>query len=213
MLLTALTVLAVAPPAAPPAIDLEEVLRRSRPALERLAAKAELATAARELARSRGGLLAGPSITAAAGPRRSPEGDDEDLALDLDLPLAGDGSERRAAIDAFEVARLDLLAAARVEADLALRLAYVEQPREARDARATPGATSRRSRAGARSPPRACSEGQKAPYETRSSRPRSRPPRLGLAEARARVRVRSTNSSPISPWSARSFCRSRRRSR
>ncbi len=111
---------------AAPALDLATVLRRAGPAPERLAAEAELAAAAYELSLSRGLLLQGPALSVATGPRRAPAGDDSDLALEVDLPLAADRAERRAALLAVQEARPVLLAAADLEAMLALELAYVD---------------------------------------------------------------------------------------
>jgi hypothetical protein len=114
-----------AAPAAPSGLALEEVERRARPAPEALGAAAQLAAAERDAARSRGVLLEGATLTAAAGPRRTPEADDADVELGLDLPLAADGAARAAARQALEAARRDLVAAAAIEARLALRTAYL----------------------------------------------------------------------------------------
>jgi hypothetical protein len=119
-------VLASAVPAAAPALGLADALRAARPAPERLAVESALAAAAREISLSRGVLLDAAAIRVEAGPRRTPSGEDSDLALDLDLPLAADAAERRAAVEAHGRAARDLLAAADLEATLALRLAFLE---------------------------------------------------------------------------------------
>lgn len=126
MLLTVFAAVVATTPAATAPLDLETVLRRARPAAERLGADSLLADAARELSLSRGILLEGPTLSVAGGPRRSPEGDDSDLALGIDLPLGADRSERAAALATFESAEKLLPAAAAIEAELALRLAYVD---------------------------------------------------------------------------------------
>jgi|CXWL01.1.fsa_nt_gi hypothetical protein len=129
MLLVTFTawVVAAAPPVPDPALlDLATAIRRAGPSPERLAVDAELTATARELARSRGLLLDGAELTAEAGPRRTPDGQDADLTVGVDLPLAADRQARRSAVAAYEAARRDLTAAADVEAELALGLAYVD---------------------------------------------------------------------------------------
>ncbi len=126
MLLASLTVLAVAATPQLTGPDLDAVLGAARTSPEQLAVERELADAARELTLSRGLLLGGPSLGFAAGPRRGPEGDDTDLAFDVDLPLAADRAPWRAAVEALRAAERSLPAAAAVEASLALHLSYVD---------------------------------------------------------------------------------------
>ncbi len=117
---------ATAAPAAAAELTLETVVAAARPSAERLAAESFLTAAARELSLSRGILLEGMAVSAEAGPRRSPDGDGSDFALGLELPLAGDRTEREAALDFFAEAEKVLPAAADLEAGLALSLAYVD---------------------------------------------------------------------------------------
>ncbi|MDX1998240.1 MAG: hypothetical protein SF066_11020 [Thermoanaerobaculia bacterium] len=126
MFLYPLTVLALVAPATTSALDLNQVLAAARSSETRLAAEAELAAAARELSLSRGRLLDAPTLTVETGPRFSPSGDDFDLALGLEAPLAADQAEHRAAVEALAAARHDLLAAADLSARLDLELAYVD---------------------------------------------------------------------------------------
>lgn len=129
MRLPVLIFLLAAGPAAPAAaadLTLESVVAAAKPSAERLAAESFLTAAARELSLSRGILREGVAMSAEAGPRRSPEGDDSDFAVGLELPLAGDRAERDAALDLFAEAERVLPAAAELEAGLALRLAYVD---------------------------------------------------------------------------------------
>lgn len=121
-----LTLLVLAAPAAAPELDLSRVLAAARPSPAGLAAEAELAAAARELSMSRGRWLDAPTLTVEAGPRRAPSGDDFDLALGIEAPLAADQAERRFAAEAFEAARRDLPVAAELSARLSLELAYVD---------------------------------------------------------------------------------------
>lgn len=109
-----------------PELDLNQVLATARPSAQRLAVEAELAAAARELAASRGRRLDTPSLSLETGPRLSPTGDDLDLAFGIEAPVAADLEEHRAAIEALAAARHDLLAAAELETQLALELAYVQ---------------------------------------------------------------------------------------
>jgi outer membrane protein TolC len=117
--------LAASPLAALP-LDLTAVLGRARPSPAALAVERELAEARRDLARSAGMLLEGPAVSAEAGPRTTPDGDDGDIALGVDLPLAGDSAERRVARETWERAARERTAAAALEARLAIELAYVE---------------------------------------------------------------------------------------
>lgn len=116
----------VAAPLAASPLDLTAVLERARPSPAALAVERELAEARRDLARSAGILLEGPAVSAEAGPRRTPGGDDGDLALGVDLPLAGDSAERRAALEAWKRAARERTAAATLESRLAVELAYLE---------------------------------------------------------------------------------------
>lgn len=118
--------LTAAAPAATPALDLAGALRAARPSPERLAAESALAAAERDLSLSHGLLLEGPALRIEAGPRRTPSGDGSDLALDVDLPLAADRTERRAAGEAYRRAREDMLDAADLEARLGLQLVYLD---------------------------------------------------------------------------------------
>lgn len=117
--------LAASPLAASP-LDLGAVLGRARPSPVALAVERELAEARRDLARSAGILLEGPALSAEAGPRGTSDGEENDVALGIDLPLAGDSAERRAALEAWQHAARERTAAAALEARLAVELAYVE---------------------------------------------------------------------------------------
>ncbi|MDX1998470.1 MAG: hypothetical protein SF066_12195, partial [Thermoanaerobaculia bacterium] len=88
MLPIALTLLVLT--ASPPELDLNHVLAAARPSVLRLAVEAEWAAAARELAATRGRRLDAPILTLETGPRFAPGGDDVDLALGIEAPLATD---------------------------------------------------------------------------------------------------------------------------
>lgn len=109
-----------------PELDLNQVLAAARPSAQRLAVEAELAAAARELAASRGRRLDPPSLSLETGPRFSPTGDDFDLVLGIEAPVAADPAQHKAAVEALAAARHELLAAAELETQLALELAYID---------------------------------------------------------------------------------------
>ena len=188
MFLIALAAVATAAPAPLPELTLAEALARARPASESLVAAVELGEARRELALSRGILLDGSALTAEAGPRRSPEGDDSDVAVGVDLPLAADGEERRAAALAFDRASRLLPEAAAIEADLALRISFLdawsaaeEASIRSRDLAAAEGwlaAAERRVEAGA-----------DPPFEAALVAAEAAAARLALADARERARL------------------------
>jgi outer membrane protein, heavy metal efflux system len=185
MILTALLVFAAA---APPAWDLDAVLQRARRSPERLATEALLAEAERELSHSRGFLVEGALLTVEAGPRRSPEGEESDFALGVDLPLAADRAARRAARDAFVAAKPDLLASADLEAGLALRLAYVD----AWEAAETLTLARRQAETTAiwlDAVQARVEAGTEAPYEATLVIAEAGHARLALAEARGRAQV------------------------
>ena len=188
MLRSPLIVLALSVPMAPPVLDLDQVLRVARPAAPRLAAEAHLAAARRELSLSRGRLLDAPTWTLETGPRSASSGDDFDLALGLEVPLAADQAERQAALAAYDAARPDLVAAAELGSRLTLQLAYVEAweaaervvlaEREVETVLAWLASVEARVAAGA-----------EAPYETSLIAAELQNSRLALAAARERRQV------------------------
>lgn len=183
-----LTALTLSVPSAAPALDLDQVLRAARPSAARLAAEADLAAARRELSLSRGRLLDTPTWTLETGPRSAPSGDDFDLALGIDVPLAADQAERQTALAAYDAARFDLLAAAELGSRLTLQLAYVEAweaaervvlgEREVETVAAWLASVEARVAAGA-----------EAPYETSLIAAELQNSRLALAAARERRQV------------------------
>ncbi len=188
MRLPLLILLATAAPAAAADWTLDSALAAARPSAERLAAEALLATAARDLALSRSVVLDGVALTVEAGPRRSAEDDGSDLAVGVEMPLAGDRAERQAAIDLFAEAEQVLRAAADLEAGLALRLAYVDAWE------ATEGlALARRQAAGAESwrevVEARVAAGAEAPYEASLVVAELGLARLALAEAREQAQL------------------------
>jgi hypothetical protein len=118
--------LAVAAPAAAAEWTLDSVVAAAKPSAERLAAERFLSAAARELSLSRGFALEAASLSVEAGPRRAPDRDGSDIAVGLELPLAGDRSQRELANELYRQAERLLPAAADLEARLALELAYVD---------------------------------------------------------------------------------------
>jgi hypothetical protein len=188
MRLPVMILLVAAAPAAAADLTLENVLAAARPSAERLAAASFLTATARELSLSRGILLEGVAVSAEAGPRRTPDGDDSDFAVGLELPLAGDRAERDAALDLFAEAERVLPAAAELEAGLALRLAYVDAWE------ATEGLVlARRQEASAAEwlqvVETRVAAGAEAPYETSLVLAEVGLARLALAEASMRERI------------------------
>ncbi len=113
-------------PAAPP-LSLAEVERLASPPPESLRAMAELAARERELRATGGFAREGPSFAVEAGPRRTAESTTAgDLAVQLDLPVTIAPGPRREVVQRLSVAGSVLAAAARAEARLRLRLAYLE---------------------------------------------------------------------------------------
>lgn len=188
MFLIALAAVVAAAPAPPPQLTLTDVLQRTRPAPEALATEVVLGDARRELALSRGILLEGLSLTAEAGPRRSPEGDDSDVALGVDLPLAADGEERRAAVQALERASRLLPEAAAIEAELAVRISYLDAWSAAEEAsiRSRDVAAAERWLAAAE---RRVEAGADPPFEAALVAAEAAAARLELADARERARL------------------------
>lgn len=188
MVLHSLVFIALGVPGAAPALDLGQVLATARPSAARLVAAAELAAAARELAASRGRGLDAPTLTVESGPRFAPAGDDFDLALGIEAPLATDQGEHRAAAAALVVARHDLVAAAELASRLDLELAYVD----AWEAAAAVGLAEREVEmvstwlavVAAR-----VAAGAEAPYETTLVAAELQASRLALGAARERRRV------------------------
>lgn len=188
MFLFMLTVLAGSVPAAVPELELDQVLAAARPSVTRLAVEAELAAAARELSSSRGRLLDAPTLTVETGPRRAPSGDDFDLALGIEAPLAADQAEHRAAVEALEAARRDLLAAADLESQLSLEITYVD----AWEAAEAVGLAEREVEtfsAGLAAVEARVAAGAEAAYETTLIAAELQISRLALAAARERSRV------------------------
>jgi hypothetical protein len=185
MVIASLAVLAIAAAPEPPARDLETVLRDAGPSPERLAAERELAAARRELSLSSGVVLEGPVVAVEAGPRRSPEGDSTDLALELDLPLAADGAARRRALEALRAAEPALRGAADVEGRLALRLAYLEAW-EAGEARRSSQQAVEAASGWLEAVEARVAAGADAAYESALVASELGSARLALAEARAR---------------------------
>ncbi len=107
-------------------LSFADVATRARPAPVELRADAILAEARREKARSRGRLLEGAALSAAAGPRRTEAGSESDAEVELDLPLALASRESRDFSAALEAAERLLPAAAALEAEAELYALYLD---------------------------------------------------------------------------------------
>jgi outer membrane protein TolC len=130
-LLAALT-LAAAGASGRPTLTLEQVLAHRLPQPGELETAARLATATRQLAAGSGLLPRDATLSVVAGPRSGGEsGGSSDLALGIDVPLPAAGAERRALAASLERAAPVLTQASRVEAELAVELAFLDAWRDA----------------------------------------------------------------------------------
>lgn len=110
----------------PPVLSGAEIAARARPAAEQLEAEAFLAEVEQAIATTGGRLADGITVGLSAGPRRAPEGDSTDLALELEAPLLAESAARRSLEAGLDAAAPILRGAARALAEQQVSSAYAD---------------------------------------------------------------------------------------